>query len=42
MNQAQLHVISEIVVIEVHEPDFIPYNFINYDPIANMATAKTN
>jgi hypothetical protein len=38
----QLHIISVIMVIEVHEPDFMTHNFINYDTIADMTAAKTS
>jgi hypothetical protein len=38
----QSHIISIIMMIEIYEPYFVAYNFINNNPITNMATTKTS
>ncbi len=38
----KLHFVGVIMVIEVHEPNFMSHNLINNDPIADMATTITS
>ncbi len=33
--------ISIVVMIKIHEPNFVAYNFINNNPVSDMAAAIT-